>query len=441
MNDVDEALASLLDHAGLVLAGRDLSEDVHSAITSATVTRTINGAPTLAISLVDPHRTLVRSGIFSHRVTTHLHPFTYEIVQVQKSGSALTVTCEDQVVAELRKHNNKLAVGAQLLTHVQFARRMVREARWIKFKAPYTKAPLSKAPLTRGDIARHGKKENTWDALNRLAQERGWRVFVRGVDEVWYVPDTWLINNLDPFKLSENTDGVDSIDFDFDEGKKIATATVLCRSALWKVPPGQPAVISKLGPANGSWLIQDINKLATSLTSTITLVRPQPILPEPKNSSATPTAAATVGTGSGGVAPAATHTLGNLDFVNEALSQVGKAYVYGAQTSPTNNDPKSFDCSLLVEWAAGRVGLNLPRTSGAQYQLCKTHGTTISIERAKHTRGALLFVGVAGSQHVAISMGNGKDTIEARGKAYGVNEQRIDSITWSGAGLIPGMKY
>jgi cell wall-associated NlpC family hydrolase len=364
----------------------------------------------------------------------------------------LTVTCEDQAVAELRRHNDRLAVGAGLITHIEFARRMVNEVKWLKFKAPYTKAVKSLAPLHRGDIGRHGKKENTWDALARMAKERGWRAFIRGVDEVWYVPDTWLLENLKPFALKESTKGVDGIDFDFDEGKKAATATIACRSGLWQVPPGQPAVISDLGVADGNWVVQDISKLATSLTSGITLVRPQPILPEPKKESAaggsratgattTGNTKQTVGTGSGGVAPKQTNSRSNLDFVNEALSQVGKAYVYGAQTSPSNNNPSSFDCSLLVEWAAGRVGVNLPRTSGEQYALCSQHNTLISIEKAKHTRGALLFEGTSGSQHVAISMGNGQDTIEARGTAYGVNEQSINNMSWSGAGLVPGMRY
>lgn len=44
-------------------------------------------------------------------------------------------------------------------------------------------------------------------------------------------------------------------------------------------------------------------------------------------------------------------------------------------------------------------------------------GATVSVERAIHTRGALLFH----SGHVAISLGNGR-TIEAMGKKWGVRE-------------------
>jgi cell wall-associated NlpC family hydrolase len=46
--------------------------------------------------------------------------------------------------------------------------------------------------------------------------------------------------------------------------------------------------------------------------------------------------------------------------VAEAARHVGKPYVYGA------NGPDAFDCSGFVQYVYSRVGLTLPRTSGAQ---------------------------------------------------------------------------
>jgi cell wall-associated NlpC family hydrolase len=93
------------------------------------------------------------------------------------------------------------------------------------------------------------------------------------------------------------------------------------------------------------------------------------------------------------------------EFVRIALSQTGKTYVYGAQPLASDPNPRAFDCSALVQWAATRAGITgVPRTSEAQLAWC----LPISVDQGINTRGALL--GHPG--HVAISLGNGR-TIEA----------------------------
>jgi hypothetical protein len=77
MNPIDEALASLQDHSHLLLAGKEVADNISGSITSVTVTRTIAGAPTLAIAMEDPDREVLQSGVFGHKTTTHLSPFTY----------------------------------------------------------------------------------------------------------------------------------------------------------------------------------------------------------------------------------------------------------------------------------------------------------------------------------------------------------------------------
>src|SRR4051794_1484117 len=51
--------------------------------------------------------------------------------------------------------------------------------------------------------------------------------------------------------------------------------------------------------------------------------------------------------------------------VAEAARHVGKPYVYGA------NGPDAFDCSGFVQYVYSRVGVALPRTSGAQAALAR----------------------------------------------------------------------
>jgi NlpC/P60 family/Bacterial TSP3 repeat len=134
------------------------------------------------------------------------------------------------------------------------------------------------------------------------------------------------------------------------------------------------------------------------------------------------------------------------DFVQMALSQAGDQYVWGAQDADHGHvlvdDPHSFDCQELVEWSAAKLGLDAKDASYLQYdELERTHHT-MSVDEALKTPGALLFsTGANGKvHHVAISIGDGVHTIEAKGRAYGVGEfdagHRFDK-----AGMLPGLDY
>lgn len=130
-----------------------------------------------------------------------------------------------------------------------------------------------------------------------------------------------------------------------------------------------------------------------------------------------------------------------MDFVTLCLRQVGDTYVWGAGRNVNDPNPEAFDCSGLVFWACAQLGVKIGSWSGAQYDDCRRAGRLISISEAAATRGALLFEGAGGSQHVAVSLGDGKHTVEARGTAYGVCKSTIVDRPWSAAGLIPGLRY
>lgn len=77
-----------------------------------------------------------------------------------------------------------------------------------------------------------------------------------------------------------------------------------------------------------------------------------------------------------------------------AVSQVGTPYVYGAASPHVG-----FDCSGLVMWAYGRVGISLPHSSyGQAYR-----GAAVS--RRHMRRGDLVFE--YGDGHVGIYLGHG----------------------------------
>jgi cell wall-associated NlpC family hydrolase len=128
-------------------------------------------------------------------------------------------------------------------------------------------------------------------------------------------------------------------------------------------------------------------------------------------------AAAAVGNqvGNAGGAPADT---GAVDaFVRSALDQVGDSYVFGQEADVGDADPEAFDCSELVQWAAGRAGVELTDGSWNQYLALQGEGGDISVDQAIQTKGALLFYfsedpASAGGRprraHVAISLGDGR---------------------------------
>lgn len=134
------------------------------------------------------------------------------------------------------------------------------------------------------------------------------------------------------------------------------------------------------------------------------------------------------GAGDAGVA-AGTETSDALStFLSSATAQEGDPYVWGATVDMDDPDPDAFDCSELVRWAASQAGVEVSDGTWLQYLDLKEEGTTMSVEEAIDTPGALLFRfstepvpggGRPSSAHVAISLGDGR-TIEAAGRRTGV---------------------
>jgi cell wall-associated NlpC family hydrolase len=87
-----------------------------------------------------------------------------------------------------------------------------------------------------------------------------------------------------------------------------------------------------------------------------------------------------------------TATLGDR-VLNKAESKAGVWYAYGAA------GPYNFDCSGLVYWAAGQLGISLPRTT---YGMLAGSSHLYRIPLSWARRGDLMFYG---SGHVEINTG------------------------------------
>jgi peptidoglycan DL-endopeptidase CwlO len=116
-----------------------------------------------------------------------------------------------------------------------------------------------------------------------------------------------------------------------------------------------------------------------------------------------------------GKAKAATVSAKAARVVKIALKQRGIRYHYGG-TSPRTG----FDCSGFTRWVYAHVGVTLPHSSYAQFQL----GRRVSLRRLK--AGDLLFFYRLG--HVGIYIGEGKyidapqtgDVVHIRSLAAGI---------------------
>lgn len=133
-----------------------------------------------------------------------------------------------------------------------------------------------------------------------------------------------------------------------------------------------------------------------------------------------------------------------LEVAFVASTQAGDPYIYGAEASVSDVNPRAFDCSELVEWVCGRlkVAPRVPDGARTQRDHCQKHGKLIPVDLAIKTPGALLFriARFWSGDHVGISRGGGQ-TIEARGRKYGTGIFSAYNRGWTHAALIPGVDY
>jgi NlpC/P60 family len=127
-------------------------------------------------------------------------------------------------------------------------------------------------------------------------------------------------------------------------------------------------------------------------------------------------------------------------FVQLAARYVGTPYVYGGSS------PSGFDCSGLIYFALGKLGVNAPRTSQAQYAWTKR----VSPQALRP--GDLVFLnfpGETGAGHVMIWLGNDK-VLQAPQTGQKVQVSKFDptrpgSNEWGatvvGYGRIPALSY
>ena len=112
-----------------------------------------------------------------------------------------------------------------------------------------------------------------------------------------------------------------------------------------------------------------------------------------------------------------------------ALDQVGVRYRYGG------NGPQGFDCSGLVHFAYGQVGVMVPRTTGQLWAAAR------EVDRSDLRAGDLLFFSIEGKMsHVGMYLG-GRRFVHAPQSGRTVSVASLDAPFYRRALLRAGRIY
>lgn len=151
------------------------------------------------------------------------------------------------------------------------------------------------------------------------------------------------------------------------------------------------------------------------------------------------------------------HRLGST-ILDVAKRHLGQAYKF--TPTPDYDDPDwqgPFDCAEYASYCAFRA-YKIPygvvsdpanrynSYSGYWQRDARKHGIQISWRDALHIPGAVLLRFPPGNEpppygHVAISLGDGGSTYEARGRQFGVMKHTAIGRSWNTGVLIPGVLY
>jgi len=162
------------------------------------------------------------------------------------------------------------------------------------------------------------KREDTWSASGRMADEVNWRRFIVNGD-FYYVSEPFLFKSRPRLVIKDEYDeSIISLNFRYEIGQANAEVTVTAFAKRWAAPPGSIVQIDDIGVLRGRWLVTTIKRSLFSPIATITMKKPRPILPEPTQAEAfdefgesTDQSASTAALASGYVAPLPTD--GNLE--------------------------------------------------------------------------------------------------------------------------------
>lgn len=446
--------------AGLKIVGSEMSRDYSAVVIGAPRFEAgIEMVPNLQFVVADPygdllwqHRNLFVKGAHVTYQDLDLRIDEIKFEPGSHTTGQLSISCVDDIVWALK--NLKGSRTASGISATEWLAQEMSAAgidpnRWFLGESVPTQSEIARDYADQAGQSSTADEPSAWTTAVRLGKELGKRIFVSG---------RRLVFGSSEFALRWCAPGDVRLSVhDLSEGERFltlptATDTAVgnrqARQVTGRIPlnrakyfrPGVGVIIRNVpAVAAGEWVQFMCSKVSFTLgtdTDGAEIELLQPVDPEPQPPQTS--AATNGGSTSNGSSSSGGGADGQVDrFVALALAQQGDAYVFGATPGGGDPDPRAFDCSSLVQWAATRAGITgVPRTSFQQEDSCRARGTIISVAQGINTKGALLF-SRSGVGHVAISLGNGK-TIEAMNSQSGIRQGNASGRGFTAAGKIPG---
>lgn len=442
--DVDQEEVDRSRLGRLLIRGTGLPKNISEAVTEASLSWATDAITQLSLSLADPGFAIWKTALFEKGTQLRYREPGMKELRLRISALELDggpagtggfrVAARSEAVWKLRRRRGALvmkkrspsqfvqaeckAVGVNAV--VQPTAKRARVARDV---------PAKGQPTPRG-----ASRPSSWTTFQRLASEVGFVMFEHA-DTVYFAQPTWLVeHDLAPMRIALPLPGqperlvarnIPSISDSEDADVAVEiTGLEVETDRIAEAVPGGGVKLLGLPPYTDTYLLTSA-ELPLIGTGGLTLTVSTPKNPE-KQPPAKP------GGSSDGVDLTTSGTKSALDFVTVALTASNAAYVFGAEASASDATPAALDCSELVQWALGRVGVAFVDGSASQIAACKE----IPVATALKTRGALLYkVG-----HIGISLGDGR-SVEARNPSDGVGVFRAADIAWTHGGLVPALKY
>lgn len=449
------------------LAGRALDGDLSSRLVQGTVELTIDEVSEITLEFEDRDDSLLDEYRIDNGTPVDLEDFRdmrFEIVQIETNQGPATphivLTCHPSGVVTLRETSP--APSANMSPSDYLAR--VVGASGLSFRGQATAVRPNVGPNRIDDPdplrGTRDRLETAWEVGRRLAEEEGFYFFEAGGWVYFASPDflvqsgqtrhvVWLGRRNFTGSRSDDTApligrptcrGTGSHE---SGGKRLFRDVVIDgrvdREPGQRFRPGDNLLLSGVSRFSGGgrivarvgWSLRDLVSPVEFTARSFERLQPAMTLTpqdEAVRRETFDTLDSAVRRGSRSA----------LDMTTFMLKQVGDAYEFGAETELTDPDPDRFDCSELIQWACAQVGVTFVDGSANQIAAVRKAGLTISLTEAYRTRGAVLYrVG-----HIAVSLGDGKHSIEARGRKYGVVKASDVTLRgWTEAGRIPGLVY
>ena len=203
--------------------------------------------------------------------------------------------------------------------------------------------------------------EDSWTAMQRLAEEVGWRCFVVG-RSLYYMSEPALYRRRARYTLTADDPAVIELTYDVDWSKPVSEATLTVALERWGAPPGSVIVLDGWGPPDGRWLVASIRRDWFAATAEITLKQPGKAKLEPANEReqrVTNAVEATGGVRLTGVAAGAGASKAQQVYdAARAISAQNLPYVWGGGHARAGHPSGGgYDCSGSVVAALAAAGL------------------------------------------------------------------------------------